>query len=232
MNVHLRRLVRPALLALLLLAAVVSGCTGSDDDATDTSTDTSSDDTTDTSDSSDVTTESTVDGDTTETSETTDTTSTDDGSTQTTSAPSTSSSAASAGAPVPDGSGCTPGSDDTLPDGYWFGYASSREADSFSFDLACWYTGEDATAAASEDGAESPPPNDYHIRNDSPAERFLIPAPDAMVRFLANPGDPATVETIDYPTWVSVAPDRSFEPGVWVEISDGLVVMIDEQYQP
>ncbi|MDH3301491.1 MAG: hypothetical protein OES24_13385, partial [Acidimicrobiia bacterium] len=108
----------------------------------------------------------------------------------------------------------------------------SREFDSFTFDLACWFTGEDAALAATEDGAESPPPNDYHIRNENPAERFLIPAPEATVEFLGDPGDPSTVETIDYPTWVSLAPDRSFEPGVWVEISDGLVVAIEEQYQP
>ncbi len=212
-----------ALLVAIIMTTATAACTGSDDDVTDVSTD----ETSDTSETSDVTTETTEVTDTTapEPTETTE-------SNGTTASTSTSGTSNEGGAPVPDGSGCTPGDDETLPDGRWFGYASSREADSFTFDLACWFTGDDAVAAASEDGAESPPPNDYHIRNDNPAERLLIPAPDATVEFLAEPGDPSTVETIDYPTWMSVATDRSFEPGVWVEISDGMVVAIEEQYQP
>ena len=197
-----------ALLALLLTVAV-AGCSGSDDDATDTSlVDTSTTESTEA-------TDTTADGATTESTATTATTATD-----------------GAAAPVPDGSGCTPGDDDVLPDGRWFGFPSAREADSFSFDLACWFTGDDAAAAATEDGAESPPPNDYYIRNDNTTQRLLIPSPDATVEFLPDVGDPASANTIDYPTWVSEASSRSFEPGAWVEITDGLVVTIEEQYQP
>ena len=90
----------------------------------------------------------------------------------------------------PDGSGCTPGDGDVLPDGRWFGFPSAREADSFSFDLACWFTGDDAAAAATEDGAESPPPNDGSIRT-GPNHRLLIPSHRCHVELLADHGDPA-----------------------------------------
>ncbi len=217
-----------AALPALLLTAAVAGCSGSEDGATDISTD----ETSETTDTSEATTSEPTG--TTGTAETTDTSDTTAAPTTTATTASTVSTGSSdrAGAPVPDGSGCSPGYVDTLPDGLWFGYASSREADSFSFDLACWFTGDDAVLAASEDGAESPPPNDYHIRNDNTAERLLIPAPDVTVEFLGNPGDPASAEIVDYPTWVAVATDRAFEPAVWVEIEDGLVVTIKEQYQP
>lgn len=224
MNMMHRRPARRAatLLLVFLVTAGLAGCTGSDDDSTDVSTDT-----TDSSETSETTTDTT---DTTGTTETSSSTSSE--STATTSSTTATGSTDDAATPVPEGSGCTPGDVDTLPDGRWFGYASSREADSFSFDLACWFTGEDAVLAAIEDGEISPPPNDYHVRNDNETQRLVVPAPNATVEYLANPGDPATVETIDYPTWVSDSEARPFEPGVWIEISDGLVVSVEEQYQP
>lgn len=219
------RVLAATLLALLLMAGV-AGCGSGDDDATDTSlVDTSTDDSTDTSLVDTLSTESTEATDTTDTTAETTTESTGTTGVSTTAAD-------GAAAPVPDGSGCTPGDGDVLPDGRWFGFVSSREADSFSFDLACWFTGDEAVVAATEDGAESPPPNDYYIRNDNTTQRLLVPSPDPTVEFLQDVGDPASFKTIDYPTWVSEAPSRSVEPGAWVEITDGLVVTIEEQYQP
>ena len=210
------RLLSAAVLALLLTTAIAA-CTDSDDDSTDVSTDTGVDDSDTTDSSSDTTAD---DGDTTDTTadsgDTTSSTGDDD----------------DAAAAVPEGSGCAPGETDSLPDGRWFGFVSAREPDSFSFDLACWFTGEQATLAAAEDGAESPPPNDYHIRNDNPTERLLIPATEVAVEYLAEPGDPASVLNVDYPTWVSEAGARPVQPGVWVEIVDGMVSAVTEQYVP
>ncbi len=119
-----------------------------------------------------------------------------------------------------------------LPDGRWFGFPSSVEFDSFSFDLACWFSGDEAILAADADGAESPPPNDYHIRNDNDTRRLVVPAEEVEVTWLPEPGDPASTKTVDYPTWTAGWSARSFQPGAWIEIEGGLVVAIEEQYQP
>jgi hypothetical protein len=42
-----------------------------------------------------------------------------------------------------------------------------------TFDLIQFFTGEAATKAAAEDGEESPPPNDYYIRNVNSRLRTL-----------------------------------------------------------
>ncbi len=127
------------------------------------------------------------------------------------------------------GSGCAPPSADTLPDGRWFGFVAEAEADEVSFDLACWFTGGAAVAAASEDGEESPPPNDFHIRNERDTRRTIGVDPAAEVAWLPQPGDPASVEVVDYETWVG---QRTGELGVWLQVEDGLVVSIEEQYVP
>ncbi|RMH86193.1 MAG: hypothetical protein D6683_00900, partial [Actinomyces sp.] len=97
-----------------------------------------------------------------------------------------------------EGSGCTPGTD-TLPDGEWFGYVTDTAPDAVTFDLACWFTGDAAALAAAEDGEESPPPNDYYIRNRSsrlrtvPVAGALDPRP-TRVSWLANTGGPDLVD--------------------------------------
>ncbi|MDH3296281.1 MAG: hypothetical protein OER95_18330, partial [Acidimicrobiia bacterium] len=104
--------------------------------------------------------------------------------------------------------------------------------DELSFDLACWFTGDAATVAAAEDGEESPPPNDFHIRNDSDRLRTLAVDPGAAVDWLPNPGDPASVETVPYDVWLAEQPGRPVTPGVWLNVEDGRVISIEEQYVP
>ncbi len=136
------------------------------------------------------------------------------------------------------GSGCTPPPGDELPDGRWFGVVADQEAGSepgspvLAFDLACWFDGEAAVVAATEDGAESPPPNDYHIRNDNPLVRLLPIDPDVEVRWLATIGDPATMAPIDLADWRTERAETVGRPGIWIDIDGGLVVTIEEQYVP
>ncbi len=141
------------------------------------------------------------------------------------------------------GSGCTPTSVDGLPDGRWFGFVTDLDEtdtgpdegpppDVLTFDLACWFDGEAATAAAAEDGAESPPPNDYHTRNDNPLVRQLPLESDVEVRWLADIGDPSSMGSIDLADWRTRRSGVADRPWVWIEITDGLVVMIEEQYVP
>lgn len=134
--------------------------------------------------------------------------------------------------PLAAGSGCTPATDDSLPDSEWFGYVDEATTTQIEFDLACWFNGEAAALAAAEDGKESPPPNDYYVRNDNPGLRRLAVADGAGVTWLPNPGDPTTEETVLYPEWLAGRASRGFQPGVWLTVDDGAVVHIREQYVP
>jgi hypothetical protein len=132
-----------------------------------------------------------------------------------------------------DGSGCTPGTSD-LGDGIWFGYVDSATPNAVEFDLACWFTGDAAATAAAEDGAESPPPNDYYIRNTNPQLRTITVAPNAEVSWLPSIGDPSTQTTIPYADWLVGRESRGtgFDPGVWITINNGVATFIEEQYVP
>ena len=132
------------------------------------------------------------------------------------------------------GSGCTMAGADALPDGRWFGYVDTASPTSISFDLACWFTGQAAIDAAAEDGAESPPPNDFHIRNDNPRQRVVPVGSGATVEWLPAPGDPATAtaEYTTYETWVAERAGRAHQPGVWIMVDGGQISGITEQYVP
>ena len=129
------------------------------------------------------------------------------------------------------GAGCT-APDDTLRDGRWFGFIPDAQADQVSFDLACWFTGTAAAAAASEDGEESPPPNDYHIRNTSDRLRAVAVDPSAEVAWYPDPGNPASLTVVPYAVWQAEQPLRSYRPGVWLNVEDGRIASIEEQYVP
>jgi hypothetical protein len=131
------------------------------------------------------------------------------------------------------GSGCTPDSTQ-LGDGVWFGYIDTADTTSIEFDLACWFTGDGAVQAAAQDGAESPPPNDYYVRNENPQLRTVPVASGAEVSWLPNTGDPSTQTTVPYPDWLTSRATRGsdYQPGVWVTIEGGSATFIEEQYVP
>ena len=129
-------------------------------------------------------------------------------------------------------SGCKPGTEETLPDGEWYGYIVDVNASEVDFDLACWFSGDAAVTAASEDGAESPPPNDYYIRNENQAVRVLAVASSAEVEYLANGGDPNTATTSAYQDWYVEWEISDFVPGYWLTIVDGEITRIAQQYVP
>jgi hypothetical protein len=129
------------------------------------------------------------------------------------------------------GSGCTPGTL-VLGDGRWFGYVDSADAAAIEFDLACWFSGDGAILAAAEDGEESPPPNDYYIRNFNPQLRTISVGSMADVFWLPNTGDPSAQTTVPYADWLVGRAARSYQPGVWITIAGGEAVFIEEQYVP
>ena len=128
------------------------------------------------------------------------------------------------------GSGCTPGVEQ-LPDGEWFGYVDSVTSAHIEFDLACWFSGTPAAEAAAEDGEESPPPNDYYIRNTSSETRTVAVSAAVEVSRLVDTGG-AELEAISYDDWASGWDSRNYQPGVWITIEGGAVVDITEQYVP
>jgi hypothetical protein len=107
----------------------------------------------------------------------------------------------------------------------------SASATAIEFDLACWFVGESAVDAAAEDGAESPPPNDYYVRNDNPQIRSLPVSPDTEVTWYPT-GDPSSEEVVAFPDWVEGATARGLFFGVWLDVIDGEVFRIREQWVP
>lgn len=128
------------------------------------------------------------------------------------------------------GSGCTPGSE-TLPDGDWFGYVDSTSSAEIELDLACWFTGTPAAEAAAEDGEESPPPNDYYIRNISTETRTVPVSATVEISALADAGAP-DLESVSYADWSAGWAGLDYQPGVWITIEGGTIVNITEQYVP
>ena len=118
-----------------------------------------------------------------------------------------------------------------MPDGEWYGLVVSRSDDSLEFDLACWFTGDGAVLAAAEDGEESPPPNDYYVRNANPETRDVPVGSDIEVVFYPD-GDPTNEDTVSYEEWDALVAQRGYELGVWLEVEEGLITEIREQWVP
>lgn len=130
-----------------------------------------------------------------------------------------------------DGSGCTPLSATELPDGRWYGLIDEARDAELDFDLACFFTGDAAVTAASEDSEESPPPNDYYVRNANDLLRTLQVASEVPVTWYPDGGSPTDTATT-YSQWMTDRGSREFSFAVWLTISTGTVVEIEEQWVP
>ncbi|HEX2404425.1 MAG TPA: hypothetical protein VHM29_06950 [Acidimicrobiia bacterium] len=129
----------------------------------------------------------------------------------------------------PSGSGCTPGDAITLPEGEWYGVVVSASASGIEFDLACWFMGEAAVEAAAADGAEAA--NDYYVRNDNPLIRSLPVSSETEVTWYPT-GDPTSEVVVTYADWVAGVTARGPFFGVWLNVIDGEVFRIREQWVP
>jgi hypothetical protein len=98
-----------------------------------------------------------------------------------------------------------------------------------TFDLVQWYHGEDAAREAAKDHQESPPPNDYYIRNVNPKLRTLPTAAQATITVnnLLNTQQPTPVSLAKLAT---LTHDRS--PMFWITVSHDQVLKISEQWVP
>ncbi len=103
-------------------------------------------------------------------------------------------------------------------------------------DYAQMLTGDEAAAAATAHGNESPPPNDYYIVNDNPRLRRLDVDPDAEVRLTTKTN--GTVEVGGYAITLSQFADifastqAVRDAPFWLTITADVVTGIKEQYLP
>ncbi len=131
----------------------------------------------------------------------------------------------SAGSPAP-----AQGS--ALADGMYFGYITALDAEDLklTFDAAQLLSGDAANKAAAEDGGESPPPNDYWIRNASKATRALGLTEDAVL-CTASPEDIVTNRKVSL-AQVNQALGDGEPLAVWIDMRGGTVVRVQQQYFP
>jgi hypothetical protein len=135
-----------------------------------------------------------------------------------------------------------------LEDGTYLGFIDHvfiegmTEGPELHFDLGVWFGGEDAIRYSAEDGAESPPPNDYYIRNLDPTVLVLEVDPEVRVTsvwYHYPETNELTSEPITFEELVEALTGEvddtiiamRFSPW-WITIEDGLVTMIEEQYIP
>mgnify|MGYP001814888369 CR=1 FL=1 len=136
------------------------------------------------------------------------------------------------------GSGCvTPGFDE-LPDGVWFGFIETVSSSMVTFDLACFFTGEAACVAQTEDGAAAGPADclDLWIRNHVETPFGVPISPEARVWYvdaLAPEWDNTfEIPLASWPTEASYQPCASDYCAAWLYVNDGRATGIVEQYLP
>jgi tRNA A-37 threonylcarbamoyl transferase component Bud32 len=132
-----------------------------------------------------------------------------------------------------------------LPDGTHFGYVERVDtlSGALAFDLACFYTGEEANEQAAKRGDEVPVPNDVYIVNDNTTIRNLTVDPAVRLRVLdwnrccdPRPGADldAFASALGNEEFVEID-GRSYAGSLspyWVTIEDGIVTRIEEQFLP
>jgi hypothetical protein len=142
------------------------------------------------------------------------------------------------------GSGSAP-----IADGRHFGYVRSVDAAAspatIDVDVAEFLIGEEASAAAVEDGviAEGEAvPNDYYVRNPEDDVLTLDVAPDVRVTHVQCPGsctegipgqfDEFAASFADTSEKTLMDEYRGSQSQYWVTARDGEIAAIDEQYLP
>ena len=129
------------------------------------------------------------------------------------------------------GSGCAPPGD-VLPAGIWFGFARAVSSGDLTFDLACFFTGDAAVAAATADGEEA---FDFYIRNQNP-KLFTVPLDPAGTAYWldATAADitPLPIVMTDWPVNGGYTPCPGEYCSVWLFVNDGEVTELVEQYLP
>ena len=123
-----------------------------------------------------------------------------------------------------------------IEDGRHFVFVKRAKGGNLTFDLAEFYSGEEANEIAQERGDEVPVPNNVYIVNDNPKLR-TVPAADA------------TISVLDWSSCCDVIVELSFDEFAgyvahptddfhgtsspyWIRVKAGEIVDVEEQYLP
>jgi hypothetical protein len=104
-----------------------------------------------------------------------------------------------------------------------------------TFDLIQFFTGDAATRAAAEDGEESPPPNDYYIRNVNSRLRTLPVQDGAPITVNVLAAQETGSSTKDVPVTLAKLAGyfpNSGTPPFWITVAQGQVTRMAQQYLP
>lgn len=144
---------------------------------------------------------------------------------------------------------CTATSSTTTTVNQVFGWVTFVEtgpdAYTLEVDEAEFLTGAAAISAAAEDGAESPPPNDFYIRNRETSLTAYRLDPLAAVTLngeVPGSGTGITTFTASVAEWSAWTAGESAPLGwnwygqavlpYWLTVEDDLIVAVTEQYLP
>jgi hypothetical protein len=134
----------------------------------------------------------------------------------------------------------------TLADGTYFGFLENIDVGSgvSGFDLACFYSGDEANEQAAARGDEVPVPNDVYIVNDNPSTREVPVDPSVELLLIdwnacceTSPGGAqldAFASALGEHDFVEIDGFR-YAGGLspyWITIEDGRIVGIEEQFLP
>jgi hypothetical protein len=104
-----------------------------------------------------------------------------------------------------------------------------------TFDLIQFFTGDAAAKAAAEDGEESPPPNDYYIRNVNPRLRTLPVRAGAPITVNVLAAQSTGSATKDVPVTLEKLASyfpNSGTPPFWITVQQDEVTEMAQQYVP
>ena len=123
-----------------------------------------------------------------------------------------------------------------IEDGRHFVFVKRAKGGNLTFDLAEFYSGEEANEIAQERGDEVPVPNDVYIVNDNPKLR-TVPAADAKVSVLDWSAccDVIVDLTFDEFAGYVAHPTDDFHgtsSPYWIRVKGGEIVDVEEQYLP
>lgn len=129
-----------------------------------------------------------------------------------------------------------------LKDGRYFVYMKKIEGGEggpllLTFDLAYFYSGDEANAVAASRGDEVPVPNDVYIVNDNPKTRRYPLASAVLVKYIPagvstlKMGDIGTFEQAVNGTAPTDYQDMRYT-GWWIVITNGEIQSIKQQYLP
>lgn len=105
-----------------------------------------------------------------------------------------------------------------------------------TFDLIQLYWGDEATREAAKDHQESPPPNDYYIRNVNPRLRTLPARAEATITVntlaAGYTGSATRNVAVGLPRLQQLLHLAGYSPPFWITVRHDQVVKIAEQYLP